>query len=164
MNTSSGSFSMTDFGVNVSSQLTDKLRVGAQMYDYNVGHLGQWHPTLDWGYVDYKVKDWFGIRAGKVKTVLGLYNDTQDASFLYTWALMPQSLYPVDLRANSIAHLGADIYGHISLNKAGSLDYTAYFGYVPWDPYGGYAYSVTALGSAVVQNEAHQTGGEDIRW
>ena len=37
MRTGSGSFSMTDFGFNVSTQLNDKFRVGAQFYDRNVG-------------------------------------------------------------------------------------------------------------------------------
>jgi len=49
MKTSDGSAAFTDFGVNVSVPLTDKLRIGAQMYDRNIGSLGDWHPTLDWG-------------------------------------------------------------------------------------------------------------------
>ena len=40
-----------------------------------------------------------GFREGRVKTSLGLYNDTQDQEFLHTWALLPQSLYPADLRS-----------------------------------------------------------------
>lgn len=163
MKTSQGSFAMTDFAVNASTQLTDKLRIGAQMYDYNLGQLGKWHPTLDWGYLDYKFKDYLGIRAGKVKTVLGLYNDTQDTTFLYTWALMPQSIYPLDLRSASIAHLGGDLYGHLGLKKAGSLDYTTYFGYVPFDQYGGNVYSTVSSGSPET-NERQIAGGEDIRW
>jgi len=37
---------------------------------------------------------WFGVRGGKVKTVIGLSNDTQDYEFLNTFALLPQSVYP----------------------------------------------------------------------
>ena len=40
MNTSQGSGAFTEFGVNVSSSVTDKLRVGAQLYDRNLGRLG----------------------------------------------------------------------------------------------------------------------------
>jgi len=50
-----------------------------------------------------------GFRAGKVKTALGLYNDTQDAESLHTWALLPQALYPTDLRTSLIAHTGGDV-------------------------------------------------------
>src|SRR5437016_4387644 len=99
MKTSQGSFAFTDFGANISTQITDKFRVGAQLYDRNIGNLGNWHPQLDWAMADYKFKDWFGVRAGKVKTALGLYNDAQDVEALYTWAVLPQSLYPLDLRA-----------------------------------------------------------------
>jgi hypothetical protein len=44
--TAKGSFAPTDGGVNVSTQLTDKFRVDAQVYDFNVGQLGKWHPEL----------------------------------------------------------------------------------------------------------------------
>ena len=37
MKTSKGSFAMTDGGINISSQITDKFRVGAQFYARNVG-------------------------------------------------------------------------------------------------------------------------------
>jgi hypothetical protein len=163
MKTSDGSGAMTDFAVNASMQFSDKLRIGAQMYDYNLGQLGNWHPTLDWAFVDYKFKDWFGVRAGRVKTALGLYNDTQDTNFLYTWALMPQSIYPMDLRAETIAHLGGDIYGHVSMKKLGSVDYTGYYGYVPFDTYGGHYYSTISSGSPET-NERQITGGADFRW
>ncbi|HZC22612.1 MAG TPA: hypothetical protein VE866_04675, partial [Candidatus Binatia bacterium] len=49
MNSSQGSGAITDMGLNASSQLTDKFRIGAQVYDRNLGQLGQWHPSLDWG-------------------------------------------------------------------------------------------------------------------
>src|SRR5437879_3649781 len=53
MNTSSGSFSFTDAGGNISTHLTDKLRAGAQVYVRNVGKLGNWRPELDWASADY---------------------------------------------------------------------------------------------------------------
>ncbi|MFZ0958400.1 MAG: hypothetical protein WAN60_18810, partial [Candidatus Sulfotelmatobacter sp.] len=70
MNTSQGSAAFTDFGLNMSSHLTDKLLVGAQVYDRNLGQLGQYHPSLDWAVADYRFKTWFGVRGGKVKTTL----------------------------------------------------------------------------------------------
>jgi hypothetical protein len=121
MPTSTGSFAFTDFGGNISVQINGNFRVGAQLYDRNVGELGRWYPELDWASGDYRFKDWLGIRAGKMKTVVGLYNDTQDLEFLHTWALLPQSMYPVDLRT-IISHIGGDVYGDISLQRLGSLD------------------------------------------
>ncbi len=81
MHSSQGSAAFTDFGANVSMGLTDRLRIGAQFYDRNLGNLGDWHPSLDWAFADYRIKPWFGIRGGKVKTAIGLYNHTQDYEF-----------------------------------------------------------------------------------
>jgi hypothetical protein len=158
MPTSNGSFAFTDFGANISVQLTGKFRIGAQLYDRNIGQLGRWHPQLDWASGDYKFKDWLGIRAGKIKTVLGLYNDTQDLESLHTWAILPQSMYPIDLRETTIAHLGGDLYGDIGLKRLGTLSYTAWAGMVANDPYGGYAY-----GSNLTVHGARSEGG-DLRW
>jgi hypothetical protein len=163
MKTSQGSFAMTDGGVNISTQITDNLRVGAQVYDRNIGSLGDWHPILDWAVVDYRFKDWFGVRAGKVKTVLGLYNDTQDADFLHTWALLPQSTYPLDLRSTYAAHTGGDVYGQIPLRNLGSVSYTGYFGTVPFDKYGGYAYALAESGLPATSFTS-KMGGLDLRW
>src|ERR1700733_2205043 len=107
MDTTSGS-GFTEMGLNMSTAVTDKFRVGAQVYDRNVGNLGNWQPTLDWAFGSYRFKSWLGLRAGKVKTVLGLMNDTQDMEFLHTWAVMPQTVYLTDLRSTMIAHVGAD--------------------------------------------------------
>jgi len=71
------------------------------------------------------------MRGGKVKTTLGLYNDTQDMEFLHTWALVPQAVYPLDQRGETIAHLGGDIYGEIPIRRLGSLNYTVYGGKRP---------------------------------
>ena len=88
---------------------------------------------------DFKFNDWLGMRGGKVKTVFGLYTDSQDLAFLHTWAILPQSLYPLDLRSSTIAHLGGDVYGERPLPKnLGSIAYTAYAGSRFVDKYGGY--------------------------
>jgi hypothetical protein len=164
MNTRQGSFAMTDLGLNVSSQITDKFRVGAQVYDRNLGELGQWHPSLDWAVADYRFKNWLGIRAGKVKTTLGLYNDSQDVDFLRVFALLPQSIYPTDLRDTTIAHAGGDLYGNVALpHRLGDLSYTAYAGYRSDSIYSGYPYLLTQWGVFFRSMRGLQYGG-DLRW
>lgn len=163
MKTSGGSFAMTDGGVNASIQITDRFRVGAQVYDSNVGNLGKWRPSLDWAVADYRFKDWFGIRGGKVKTVLGLYNDTQDLVFLHTFALLPQSMYPLDMRSSTIAHTGGDLYGDVSLKRFGSLSYTAYAGQRKDSLYGGYPYLLHTFGITLEDYGGLVVGG-DLRW
>jgi hypothetical protein len=76
MKTSKGSFAFTDGGLNVSTSFGDKFRVGAQGYVRDIGQLGGGRFSVDWAFGDYKFKDWFGVRAGKVKSVLGLFTDT----------------------------------------------------------------------------------------
>ncbi len=163
MKTSKGSFAMTDGGVNISTQLTDRLRIGAQIYLRNVGKLGDWHPVLDWAFADYKFKDWFGLRGGKVKTTLGLFNDSQDNEFLHTWALLPQSVYPLDLRGSTIAHNGGDAYGRIPLQRLGHLDYTAYGGARSVDQHEGWAVDLPDFGFTQ-QKESGSVMGADLRW
>jgi len=163
-NSSAGSASFTDFGANISVPITDKFRAGAQIYDRNLGQLGQWHPELDWAYASYKFKPWLTIRGGKVKTTLGLYNDTQDLDFLHTFALLPQSIYPIDLRDSTLAHTGGDIYGDIRLlNHLGTLSYTGYAGHRSDGMYSGYPYLATHYGIFVRSMGGLQYGA-DLRW
>jgi hypothetical protein len=112
MKTNAGSFSMTDGGFNLSTRLTPKLRVGAHVFSRNIGELGNGKVALDWAVVDFKYNDVLGFRGGKVKTTIGLYNDTQDMEFIHTWALLPQAVYPTDLRATTLENV----------NRAGAAD------------------------------------------
>ena len=163
MDTSRGSFAMTDAAVNVSTRLTDNLRIGAQVFDRYLGHLDKGEVQLDWAVVDYKLKPWFGIRAGKVKTTLGLFNDTQDMEFLYTFALLPQSMYPTDQRDNTIAHDGGDIYGDISMRGGGTLSYSVYGGWRPNLPHEGFLHAMQSIGTSMKSWDGWMKGA-DLRW
>jgi len=164
MNTSQGSFAATDMGLNLSSQVTDRFHVGAQVYDRNLGQLGQWHPALDWAVADYRFANWFGIRAGKVKTTFGLNNDSQDLDFLRVFALLPQGVYPTDLRDATIAHTGGDLYGTLSLpDRLGEVSYTAFAGHRSDSVYSGYPYLTQQWGVFFRKVTGLQYGG-DLRW
>ena len=163
MKTSQGSFAMTDVGLNASIRLTDRFHVGAQVYTRNIGNLGHWHPQLDWAVADYRFKDWFGIRGGVVKTVFGLDGDTQDMEFLHTFALLPQSVYPTDLRDALLRHRGGDVYGEISLKRLGSLAYTVYAGQRSDSRYGGYPYLLSGVSGHLAEYGGLQVGA-DLRW
>ena len=162
-NTSQGSFSFTDFGANASLRLGDNLRIGAQLYDRDIGDLGKWHLQLDWAIGDYKIKDWLGLRGGVVKTTFGLHNDTQDVDFLSPFALLPQSIYPTDLRDALIRHRGGDVYGTVSLGRLGSLAYTGFAGLRSDSLYGGYIYLLHGVGIDMTTYGGLQYGG-DLKW
>jgi hypothetical protein len=161
--TGNGTFQNTEGAINIATQLTDKLHVGAQVYSGRTGRLGEYTPRLDWAYADYRVTDWLGFRGGKVKTPLGLYNDTQDMEFLHPWILLPQSMYPNDLRSMTLAHTGGDAYGRISLKKLGSLSYQVYGGERPTDMNSGFAYGLEEQGFSKLNISGYNTG-YDVKW
>jgi hypothetical protein len=163
MPTSKGSFAFTDGGANISSQITDKFRVGAQIYLRNVGEFGNWKPELDWAYGSYKFNSWFGIKAGKVKTVLGLFNDVQDMDSVHTFALLPQAIYPTDWRSTTIAHSGGDVFGDIAIKHMGTFSYTGYAGTQPVDLTSGYDLAAKAVGVTYTYHGGREVGG-DLRW
>jgi hypothetical protein len=72
MQSSSGSVQWTEGAVSFSDALTDNLRAGIQLHMYQLGQLGGPNIQVDWASGDYRVNDYFGIRAGKVKTAVGL--------------------------------------------------------------------------------------------
>jgi hypothetical protein len=166
MNTSKiGSGAFTDAGLNMGMQINSKLRIGGQVYSRKLGALGDWHPQLDWALADYKLKPWLGFKGGKVKTVLGLYNDVQDLDFANTYALLPQSVYPIDLRDAMIAHEGGDIYGKANLpHKLGSIGYTAYGGRRSDAMSSGYPYELKSAVQAYLTFYGGPVYGGDLRW
>src|ERR1700679_1601105 len=100
---SDGSPAWTDAVVNISAQPSSTLHVAVQARYYLLGNYGN-KIHLDWAMIDYKVNDRFGIRAGKVKTPWGLFNETQDIDPSYIWALLPQSIYPTTSSNSILAH------------------------------------------------------------
>src|SRR3569623_3061653 len=73
-NSGQGSFNFNDFGINFTKRLAPDLRVGLQLFAQDRGNFGNDTITLDWAYGDYRYQDWLGVRVGKVKIPLGLYN------------------------------------------------------------------------------------------
>jgi hypothetical protein len=55
---------------------------------------------------------------------------------------MPSAAYSLDARGDTIAHVGADLYGSFGLKKGGSLGYMVYGGQRPSDIQGGFVYGL----------------------
>src|SRR5437899_2517593 len=51
-----GSFEFTEAGMNFTKTLTDKLRVGLQLFARKLGRVGDFSVKLDWFYLDYRFK------------------------------------------------------------------------------------------------------------
>jgi hypothetical protein len=123
-----GSLEFAEVGLNFTSQLTDRLRVGLQLFTLDLGPQGNYRMRADWFYLDYRWRDWFGIRAGRVKLPFGLYNETSDIDAARVAILLPQSVYPVSNRDFLLAQTGVEIYGYVDLRAAGALEYRLYGG------------------------------------
>lgn len=123
-----GSFDFTEVGINFTKPLSDKLRVGIQLFTHDLGPLGNYSPQFDWYYLDYRIFDWLGVRAGKTKLPWGLYNEANDVDAGRVPILLPQSLYPVANRESLFAQTGGEVYGDVSLGAAGALEYRVYGG------------------------------------
>jgi hypothetical protein len=118
---------MFEAGLNVTAQLTDRLRAGIQLFTRNVGEFDD-PPLLDWGYLDYQWKPYLGLRAGVIKMPYGLYNEYADIDAARVPILLPQSLYPLRDRSALLSQTGFAVYGDVDLGSAGELDYQAWFG------------------------------------
>lgn len=118
-----GSFEYNEMGVNFSSQLKDKLHAGLQLFTRDLGDAANNKITLDWAYADYRFQDWLGLRAGRIKLPLGLYNEIRDMDMLRTSIVLPQGIYRDLNRDALIALNGVGLYGNVDLETAGSLEY-----------------------------------------
>jgi hypothetical protein len=165
MKSSEGSPQWTDAAVNISDSLSDNLRVGIQLHMYQLGQFGGSNVFVDWAQGDYKVNDHFGIRAGKVKTIWGLFNDSQDIDAIFLWILLPQGSYSVDHKSFYLAHVGGDVYGNVFFGKrAGTLHYVAYGGQATIDLNDGYIQTFAQIGLVFTNSLGGKTYGADLQW
>ncbi|MEP7052522.1 MAG: hypothetical protein ABJB12_19300 [Pseudomonadota bacterium] len=128
-----GSFEFSEVALNFSKDLTDRMRVGMQLFSHDLGPLGNYRTRFDWFYLDYRFWDWLGVRAGRTKLPFGLYNESSDIDAARVPILLPQSVYPVANRDFLLAQTGAELYGNVPLGAAGVLEYRVYGGTVFFD-------------------------------
>ena len=132
--TAEGTFEFNEVGINFSTELTDNLRVGMQFFARDLGNLGNDNIVVDWAYGDYRFYDWFGIRGGKMKMPLGLYNEIRDIDMLRTGILLPQGVYNESWRDTFNALKGIGIYGTTEVGPLGTISYQGQVGVLNVDP------------------------------
>jgi len=126
--TSQGSARLTEAAVNVSSQLTDRLRVGVQLASIVTDLTPDLNLRVDWAFGDYKINDALGVRLGRVRNGNGLYAEIIDVDAARVAIFLPQTAYQPALRSLLLAVNGIDVYGHLELGAAGAIDYKAWGG------------------------------------
>ncbi|MBN2425952.1 MAG: hypothetical protein JXR46_15255 [Calditrichaceae bacterium] len=128
--TKEGTFEFNELGLNFSAQLTDEFRIGVQFFARDLGYLGNDEIIVDWAYGDYRFRDWLGIRGGKMKMRLGLYNEFRDLDMTRVNIFMPQGVYNETWRDSYNALKGLGVYGVINIGGFGALDYVLQVGVV----------------------------------
>ena len=123
-----GSFEFSEVGLNFTSQLSDRFRLGLQLFAHDLGPIGNYDARADWYYLDYRHADWLGLRAGRLKIPFGLYNEVQDVDAARPSILLPTSIYSPTARDILLAQTGFEIYGYLGLPRAGALEYRLYGG------------------------------------
>ena len=166
-NSMNGSVQWTDGAISFTDSITDKLRVGIQLHMYELGQLGGPQIDVDWVSGDYRLTPYLGFRAGKVKTRIGLFNDSQDVDAVHLWALLPESIYQTDNKSFLLSHFGFDVYGTMNIGeKGGRVSYTGYAGYRDLDLHGGYVNGIRQPPLSLVFPSAPSGSiyGGDTRW
>lgn len=167
-NSTDGSFEYNEIGINFSKRLTEQLHLGMQFFSRDLGDISNNKVTLDWAFGDYRWKNWLGIRAGRIKLPLGLYNDIRDMDMLRTCIVMPQGIYRDLLRETSNAANGVGLYGSIFLGVVGSLNYQVVAGALFADSESGQEKYTNYLGRGLVtqngENEFDTVYSGNISW
>lgn len=141
--TKDGTFKFNEIGLNFSTDLTEKLRVGFQMLARDLDREGFTPVNLDWAYGDYRWRDFLGIRMGLIKVPYGLYNEYRDVDFLRTGIFLPQSIYNEGWRESVSSIEGFSIYGNIPAGPLGFFNYQALTGLIKLPETGRMAKSIT---------------------
>jgi len=123
-----GSVELTEVGINFTQPLTDRLRMGLQLFTSQIGGAGDFRIQADWYYLDYRFADWLGLRAGRTKLPFGLYNEINDIDSARIPVLLPQSVYPLLNRDLLLAQTGLELYGYLRLGFLGGVEYRLYGG------------------------------------
>ncbi|MBF0197298.1 MAG: hypothetical protein HQL32_06290 [Planctomycetes bacterium] len=123
-----GTFQFTEALLNVSKQFTDDFRFGVQGIVRDFGDEDNFKPALDWGYADYRLSNYLGIRAGRVKAPIGFLGEARDVDSSHSSILLNQGLYPEWARTISNSYDGAGIYGSFGNFEMGFLDYHIFYG------------------------------------
>jgi len=104
----------TEAGLNVFFSPFDNLSFSSQILYRNAGKVDSDKVDFDYGFIDLSLNGYedgnYGIRLGRIKNPLGLYNETRDVAFTTPSILLPQGIYYDRSRALLRASDGMQLY------------------------------------------------------
>jgi len=126
-----GSFNFREFGLNASWEVTPKLRFAGQILSRTMDETADGALKVDFLLADYLAysdeTSTFGVRVGRIKNALGLYNSIRDIPSSRPGITVPNAIYFDSFRDPILATDGINLYGsHIT--ELGLFDFNAYVG------------------------------------
>jgi hypothetical protein len=123
------SFDFTEIGLNASMRVSPAFLLSGQVLYRRAGEMAENQVSLDYGLIDItplsSAEGRLGVRLGRVKNPLGLYNETRDVPFTHPGIFLPQTVYYDQVRNLMLSTDGAMLYGEHYSNYG---NITAYLG------------------------------------
>ncbi|NOY62844.1 MAG: hypothetical protein GXP10_06810 [Gammaproteobacteria bacterium] len=110
-----GSFDFREMGINISARPSPDLQLAAQLTSRKAGKSDDGDVQLDYGLMDYSFAAnetaRYGMRLGRLKVPLGLYNETRGAPMTRAGILLAQSIYFERSRNVALSADAGELYG-----------------------------------------------------
>lgn len=114
----------TELGLNASYQLNQRILLAAQALGRRAGKMYDGSPSLDYALADLSILSAtdhsVGLRLGRIKNPLGLYNETRDVPFTRPGIFLPQTVYYDKVRNLLLSSDGAMLHAE-SFGALGNL-------------------------------------------
>jgi hypothetical protein len=88
-----GDYSHSEFALNVSVPVNERLSVTAQPFWHQGHHANQTASGMDYAFGEWKFSDLARFRAGLVKQPFGIYTEVFDVGTVRPFATLPSSIY-----------------------------------------------------------------------
>lgn len=120
-----GNYGDSAFSLNVSANVTDRLRVVSQLFMEETSEATD--AKLDYAFAEWKFSDALKLRVGEVKLPFGLSTEVFDVGTLRPFLQLPQAIYgPIGFVGES--YKGVGLTGVRDLGGGWELRYDAYGG------------------------------------
>ena len=124
------SYKLTEAGLNLGYQPMERISFAAQGLFRQAGELDSGSLSLDYGLINLALFQnplgSLGVRLGRVKNPLGLYNETRDVAFTTPTIILPPGIYFDRSRSLFLSSDGGQFYMDFQLGTgrlSGKLNY-----------------------------------------
>ena len=91
------SFEFTEVGINASARVLPRVLLAGQVLARRAGEMYDGTPAIDFALADISLFESAarraGVRVGRIKNPLGIYNETRDVPFTHPGIFLPQVVY-----------------------------------------------------------------------